>query len=551
MGVVFKACHTTLGHVVALKMILEGKDPDPTGEAIRRFRLEAQAIAQFNHPHIVRLYEFGEQDGTPYFAMAFAAGGNLAQNAARFTEDPRSAVALVEKIARAVNYAHGKGILHRDLKPSNLLLDEKGEPLVGDFGLAKFMDGDGDMTRTGAVLGTPSYMAPEQASGHNIKIGRGTDVWALGVILYELLTGRKPFAADGGGEALCDGRRNEPTTPRRLGPGLDRGLEAIVLHCLEPDPRDRYPSAAALADDLQRWLDGKPPREARSVWARLRRWRQRHSLATGVFLLALLALAGLAVAFTLFDPGRPVKALKRDLGAGKPVTLIGDLGGPKYSHWAFGGGNVDVNSHREFQIDAFSRGLLELLPASLPSMFILRAQVLQPTVTPSEAGLYFAFSEQGTSQGVVQSFMTLSFSEREDDSHNPDDKAKKAPAVKQAKAPQVLLNLHSFRGQGTVPGDSRRGSTGVARKIPLRPQGTPALWRTLAVKVMPQAVEAFWEGKSIGTWHRDDPLFGPRRLFEGFAEIDPRKALAPEGGLGLYVFRGEAAFRQVIVEPVK
>jgi serine/threonine-protein kinase len=204
MGVVFKARHTTLGHVVALKMILEGKDPDSTGEAIRRFRLEAQAIAQFNHPHIVRLFEFGEQDGTPYFAMAFTPGGNLAQNAARFAEDPRSAVVLVEKIALAVDYAHGKGILHRDLKPSNVLLDEKGEPLVGDFGLAKFMDGGGDMTRTGAVLGTPAYIAPfaVAANSFSYQSGNWTAIFNANTLPADwkfLLSARAMRQAQGGG----------------------------------------------------------------------------------------------------------------------------------------------------------------------------------------------------------------------------------------------------------------------------------------------------------------------------------------------------------------
>jgi serine/threonine protein kinase len=227
MGVVYKAEDTSLRRTVALKMIRTGFLA--SADEVRRFRQEAQAAAPLRHPHVIPIYEIGEQDGYHYFTMPLAAGGSLAERMEGLRGDPRAAVALVEKIARAVHTAHVHGILHRDLKPANVLLDEHGEPLIADFGLAKFLDGGPGLTDPGQVVGTPAYLSPEQAAGRSDLFGPATDIWALGVILFELFTGRRPFTADDRGELIRSILTDEPPTPRELWPGLDRGLESVIL----------------------------------------------------------------------------------------------------------------------------------------------------------------------------------------------------------------------------------------------------------------------------------------------------------------------------------
>jgi serine/threonine-protein kinase len=254
MGVVYKARDTRLKRDVALKMILSGPHARP--EERERFRREAEAVARLQHPNVVQIYEVGEQDGRPYLALEYVGGGSLAERLGGRTLPPDDSARLVRALALAVHAAHERGIVHRDLKPANVLLTEDGTPKVTDFGLAKRLDEAGQ-TQTGAVLGTPNYMAPEQAMGDGRAVGPHTDVHALGAILYELLTGRPPFAGATLLETLDQVRAQEPPPPGRLRPGLPRDLETICRKCLEKEPARRYESAQALADDLGRYLDGQ------------------------------------------------------------------------------------------------------------------------------------------------------------------------------------------------------------------------------------------------------------------------------------------------------
>src|SRR5262249_20416100 len=227
MGVVYKARDTVLGREVALKTIRSGLLAQPEG--VERFYHEARAAAHLHHANIVPIYDIALEEGQHYFTMALVPGGSLTHHLEGLRRDPRAAVALVEKVCRAVQHAHEQGILHRDLKPGNILIDEHGEPVVSDFGLAKFLHGDVKMTQAGQRLGTPSYMAPEQALGEVDKVSARTDVWALGVLLYEILTGRKPFERKSSHELsqlICG---SDPPRPRRLKPGLSRDLETIIL----------------------------------------------------------------------------------------------------------------------------------------------------------------------------------------------------------------------------------------------------------------------------------------------------------------------------------
>src|SRR5262245_37831984 len=277
MGVVFKARQRSVNRVVALKMILSGGLAGP-GD-VQRFRVEAEAAANLDHPHILPVYEVGEHDGRPFFSMKLADGGTLAERVPDLVQHPRAAAELVAKLARAVHHAHQRGILHRDLKPANVLLDAGGEPLVADFGLAKRTDADSGVTQSGAIVGTPSYMAPEQARGSK-AITTAADVYALGAILYELLAGRPPFQAETVMETVLQMLERPPDHPRAANPRADRDLSAVALKCLEKDPADRYESAAALADDLDRWLASEPTKaRPLSPPAQAWRWLKRHTTA--------------------------------------------------------------------------------------------------------------------------------------------------------------------------------------------------------------------------------------------------------------------------------
>ncbi len=256
MGVVYKARQVRLNRIVALKMIRSG---DRAGaRELARFHVEAEAVAGLCHPNIVRIYDFGEQNGRPYFSMELVDGGSLAKKLDGKPLPPREAAELAQTLARAVHYVHQRQILHRDLKPANVLLTPDGIPKIADFGLAKRLDVDMKITATHAVLGTASYMAPEQAEGKTKNVGPAADIYALGAILYESLAGRPPFKAATRELTLCYVLCSDPVPPSQLQAEVPPELEAICLKCLQKRPEQRYASAEALAEDLRRFLAGEP-----------------------------------------------------------------------------------------------------------------------------------------------------------------------------------------------------------------------------------------------------------------------------------------------------
>jgi len=292
-GVVFRARQKSLNRIVALKVISLGQWASKAH--LKRFRLEAEAAARLEHPGIVPIHEVGERDGSCYFSMKFVEGGQLDEVARREPMPIRRAVELIAKVARTVHYAHEHGILHRDIKPGNILLDAKGEPHLTDFGLARLVESESSVTQTLDVLGTPSYMAPEQAVGNNSAITSATDVYGLGAVFYQLLTGQPPFAGGATYETIKLLLDSEPRPPQLLNPKIDRDLSTICLKCLEKDPKRRYSSALALAEDLERWLKHEPIQARHTgVFVRGKKWVRRNptSALLATSLVALAAAAG-------------------------------------------------------------------------------------------------------------------------------------------------------------------------------------------------------------------------------------------------------------------
>jgi len=291
-GVVFRARQKSLNRIVALKVI--GLGHWATEAHLKRFRLEAEAAARLEHPGIVPIHDVGERDGSCYFSMKFVEGGQLDEVVRRTPISTRQAAELIARVARTVHYAHEHGILHRDIKPGNILLDQKGEPHLTDFGLARLVESESTVTRTMEVLGTPSYMAPEQAVGNNAAVSSATDVYGLGAVLYQLLTGQPPFAGGTTYETIKLLLDTEPKKPRLLNPKIDRDLSTVCLKCLEKDPKRRYSSALALAEDLEHWLNHEPILARHTgIFARGKKWVRRNP-TSALLVASLIALAAAA-----------------------------------------------------------------------------------------------------------------------------------------------------------------------------------------------------------------------------------------------------------------
>jgi serine/threonine-protein kinase len=545
MGVVYRAFDRQLGRTVALK-VLTG-----AGDADERFVREARAAAAVDHPHVIAVYDIGRYQGQLGYTMALAKGGSLVRRRDRYAE-PAAAVVLVEKIASGVAAAHAAGIVHRDLKPGNVLFDERDEPLVADFGLAKVFDASIELTRTGQVVGTPAYMAPEQAEGRSDRICPATDVWALGVMLYELVTGHRPFDGPGVGDVSRRVLAQEPTPPDQVNPGVSADLRNVILHCLEKDPARRYPTAGELTEDLARVRTGQP--SLATPPARRRRASPRLSYAAalfGVVLLATLA-AIMAPGFTAPhqaggaapQPDDPVTELQRRLERRQAITLIGRTGGPKVPlRWVGAPGGVleggpDVEN--AFVIHTRDLTHLELLPDQPLPAFALEAELRQEDASPgAEVGIFVLRNLCRLGQRPESVQMELVYNDRRQDGKRQ-------------------LDARARRYYGPAA-DGVANHLGGHHYVPLPedlPRQGPLPWRKLRVEVRSDGLRFLLDGVLCVAMTRPelDQAFGEIYLPQVFpGGLLPPGALPPypHGGLGLTLYRASAAVRNVHVVPLE
>jgi eukaryotic-like serine/threonine-protein kinase len=540
---VFKARQLSRDRVVAVKMFSKGQTPP---EELDRFRRGRDDQARLSHPHIVQVYDRGEDEDDIFFTMEFGAGGTLAQRIGGRPLPAAEAARILHALAGAVQYAHGRKIIHRDLKPANVVLTADDTPKITDFGLAKRLEAESGPTRTGHLLGTPGYMAPEQAD-EAAEVDEQTDVFGLGAVLYEMLTGRPPFQGMKQLDTLLQVRQCRVVRPGRLIGGVPRGLESVCLKCLEKNRRRRYGSAQELADDLGRWLQGRRPR-AHRLPARLGRFVRRRSIASAAVVLLILVAVVAPLTAYLSHPDRQLEPIQRQLAAGHAVTLISETGPPKWSRYQAGRATARVSTAPDepFFLTTHQTILLELLPDPKRQRYRFTAQVRHNNSGENgEVGIYFAHSRHATAQGEQHCFCTLTFN----DLHSKD--SRRPPNVS-LKGNPVALDLRRYSEPN--PGPYRNLSTpGLPAQYfaPAVPRRGPGPWRQLAVEVTPERIRFCWGRDSwSGPLSRQELV---KRADEILAHsVDPtdlRPEFAPEGALGLFVYQGSASFRQVVVKP--
>jgi serine/threonine-protein kinase len=551
MGKVYRAKQRPVNREVALKMILAG--PLAGRDAILRFHREGQAIARLNHANIVQLYEFREHDGLPYFSMELIEGESLAARLATGPLPWREAAQLIATLARAVAAAHEQQVVHRDLKPGNILLTRDGVPKITDFGLAKLSDSDDQQTCSEAVLGTPAYMSPEQAAGRIQDIGPAADIYALGVMLYECLTGRPPFRGETKAQTLELVRKADPLAPSRMCRDLPVDLEAACLKALEKTPSKRYATATDFAEDLDCVVHGvptkvRPPKWPKRLWKTLKRHKAAVALSAVLF----------GAMFLLFflDPKRPLRQMEGRLARGESIAPIGPTGWPKHYEFVAGQDKTQLSLHERdqtFCVHTWGLALLRLIADPQHESYCIKAQIRHgESQLPGEVGIFFAHHSRPGSQAPLHLFVQLAYNDIRRDQEILDRSPHKAPPSKGNYA----------RVKPRFYGDEQRYDRPLHFVAPaaLFQPATIAKprWRQLEINVRPDKVWATWDGQAAGELTiaefleqlEKDLRFVERNDPDPFVVGFPRFFPA-RGSLGIYIWRGSASFRDVTVMPVK
>ena len=547
MGVVFKARDTKLNRIVALKTLRNTILPE--SDELERFHREAKAISQLAHPFIVPLLEYGEFRGTPYYVMQLAEGGSLSSWRKHAPRPPAEVVAVVQKIALAVGYAHSQGIIHRDIKPGNILLTATAEPMLADFGLARMDDSSRQLTPTDFLVGTPTYMSPEQLRGSQVD-GRA-DIWSLGVMLFELLNGKPPFDDPDRAALFTKITLASPpklSTPQRP---VDRSLERIVLRCLEKLPEERYQTAEALAADLAAWQRGELPSRTWRDWAAgFSRRARRHPVRVALSVAVPLALLfGTYWGVSYLDDQRAIRPLQQTLRRGETVTLVPLKGGPVW-HRVFPEGAAHVSGSATTRITAPSQALIELLPGPMPSHFRLEVEARPSMFLSNDVEprfLSFGCFVGGTplmtdawDQFACQA-ITLTgepLSPQAGQVGLPSQALVQAATVSVGRDGKTHWFEFPFRGLQQVP-ESQEGQLG-------------APWHRLEIEVAPTGISASFDGKP----------FAPLALPEMVKTMSIRNTQVKHGeppfpldinltgSTGLIVGNGIVEFRNVRVTPL-
>lgn len=550
MGIVYLAQQISLPRQVALKMIRSSLGGGVA--ALARFREEANAIARLNDPHIVQIHATGEHKGEPYFVLEYVAGGTLGDHLNQQVQPARLSAERVRILARTVHKVHQAGILHLDLKPGNVLVAEDGALKITDFGLSRFF-ADQPATQPSEVAGTPSYMAPEQARRGCTELGPCTDVWALGAILYEMLTGRPPFESGTASKTLELVLHADPVPVRSVNRSVPRDLEAIVHTCLQKDPAHRYSSAQVLAERLQMFLDGKPIPERPRSWlerlARLLTHRNTLILAGILFSIGLLLVLPQRSIPAVEEPRQTVV---RTLAAGEPFLFEGTEPLPGPFVFRYGEPSLLARDEQEPFFSGSSHGttLWELLPEVEHDRYEFSIEVRHTSVMQANSlvGLYFNYQEIPATEGRLArgSYLTLGFSEAN------------AAALQKPMPPQaqswVALNTRLFERRA-IPYSPTGPVTGVPF-VPANPLVGPGPWRKLRVVVQPDEVTVDWEA----TPGQREPIavLPVQELADRLRELalsmpklrDAPATFRPRSGLGLVVVRAGASFRNVRLTPI-
>jgi hypothetical protein len=547
MGVVYQAIHRRTGRPAAVKFLYPGGAMDP---ALRtRFSTEALALARVRHPHIVEVFEVGEADGRPYLAMEFVPGEPLAQRLKAGLPDPRQSAEIVAKVSAAVAAAHRARVLHRDLKPGNVLLTPDGAVKVTDFGLAKLVDRDDRMTITGHVLGTPSYMSPEQAGGRTHAIDERTDVYGLGAILYELLCGKPPFKAESQAVSIQRALAGDVTPPGKVRPDVPAELEAVCLKCLEKDPAKRYQSAQEVADELTRWLSGEPTlQQPPTRLRRAGRWLRRHRVKAAAVGVVLLAVAGGLLGAREMDPKRQIE---RARARGEDVVLVPEQGPPRWFEWVHGAvllaGSTEDDGTCGFQTAGTS--ILSLLPDPMTDSYRFSAMLRHEKTYADDAvvGVFVGLRDV-PARADLRATRFLGFEYTD------------FWRLAELKMPN-LKATHGLVGQDYLlvrDGNVTRPSWLSERSVPFTPTNLPLNgWRNLVVDVTPLGLSIYWDpvgddappvlhipaGRIVmRTIEHNENL---AKHYPGFAMH--AAAWNPRGALGVYARASAVAIKNVTV----